>query len=337
MKTLFGAEPHAGSKMFFTVDMGGLAHGGRVQMPVMALRSAKPGPTLWINGAVHGSETAGSVAAWEIFRELDAASLSGTLIITPVSNALAFQRNEKVSDLDFQDMDSCFPGKSQGTFSERLAHRLYGEIKTWRPDCVVSMHTMGSSWHGSRYTVTKIVGGVEQSVNDKSHALALAYGTENNCYFDLASAAAEWPGATSGTLDIICMRDGIPCFMPEMGMGGMLDPRDVTAAKQGLRNVMIALGMLEGSKVPEKKERRIITRRGFLRSAHAGMLAMRAAPHSIMKKGEAFAHIHYFGEETAACALPEDAFFIGVRRLPAVNEGDPLCLVGYEWHMKSVE
>mgnify|MGYP001529416809 CR=1 FL=1 len=120
MNEIFGLSPKAGQKYFRQILVGKLANGADVMIPFLLLKGAKDGPFFWINGAVHGAELNGSVAAWELFQELDPAQVKGTLAVTPVANALGFQRRDKISDLDFQDMDTSFPGKPNG--KNRICH-----------------------------------------------------------------------------------------------------------------------------------------------------------------------------------------------------------------------
>lgn len=332
MNTFFGITPEKGEKYFRSIPVGTLASGAQVNIPFMLLRGVEDGPVFWINGAVHGAELNGSVGAWELFREIDPQELNGTLAITPVANALGFQRRDKISDLDFQDMDTSFPGKPDGTFTERIAYVIYSQIKE-NADCLLSFHTMGPQWTAVPYTVSKIVPGADEDVVKQSQKLALAYGQEVNCFLDLANASGELPGVTRGALDITCILDHIPAFMAEMGGGGRVQRENVELAKQGIRNVMAYLGMLKGRKAPAPIKRRIITRRTFTRGDGAGMYIPAVVPGETMTGGGVQGHIHYFGRELQECRLyQENIFFIGVRFNPVVNTGDPLSFVGTEWH-----
>ena len=334
MKEFFGINPERGKKYYKQIAVGSQANGAQVKSPFLLLRGEQDGPVLWINGAVHGAELNGSVAAWELFRETDPKALKGTLAITPIANALGFQRRDKISDLDYQDMDTSFPGKPDGTFTERIADTIYREVKV-NADCLLSFHTMGPFWTAIPYTVSKDVPGADAEVTAKSHKLALAYGTEVNCFLDLANASGELPGVTRGALDITCILDGIPAFMAEMGGGGRVQRVNVDRAKQGVRNVMAYLGMLEKVEAPKPFHRRIITRRGFTRCDGAGMYVPAYGPGDEMFGGGVQGRLHYFGETLEECRLEKDkVFFIGVRFNPVVSTGDPISFIGTEWYFE---
>lgn len=333
MKSFFGITPEKGKKYYKEIPVGSQANGAQVMIPFMLLRGEQDGPVFWINGAVHGAELNGSIAAWELFREIDPGVLKGTLAITPIANALGFQRRDKISDLDYQDMDTSFPGKADGTFTERIAYTIYQEVKA-NADCLLSFHTMGPFWTAIPYTVSKDVPGADAAVTAKSHELALAYGTETNCFLDLASASGELPGVTRGALDITCILDGIPAFMAEMGGGGRIQRENVDRAKQGVKNVMAHLNMLENTEAPKAFRRRIVTRRGFTRCDGAGVYVPAYKPGDEMLDGVQ-GRIHYFGEEMEECRLEsKKVFFIGVRFNPVVSTGDPISFIGTEWYFE---
>ena len=335
MKTYFGIVPEPGKKYYAQIPVGTLANRAEVKIPFLLVRGMEDGPVFWINGAVHGAELNGSVAAWELFRELDPKTLKGTLAITPIANALGFQRRDKSSDLDFQDMDTSFPGNPNGTFTERISHAIYTQIKA-NADSVLSFHTMGPQWTAIPYTVSKIVPGADPEVIKKSQQLALAYGQEANCFLDLANASGELPGVTRGALDITCILDGIPTFMAEMGGGGRVQRENVDLAKASVRKVMAYMGMLTDQEPPAPMRRRIITRRTFTRGDGAGMYVPSVKPGDTMTGGGVQGRIHYFGDEMEECRLEqENIFFIGVRFNPVVNTGDPLSFVGTEWHFET--
>lgn len=335
MKTYFGISPEPGKKYSISVPVGSLANGAEVKLPFLLMRGAEDGPVFWINGAVHGAELNGSVAAWELFRALEPQSFRGTLAITPVANVLGFQRRDKISDLDFQDMDTSFPGNPAGTFTERISHTIYSQIKA-NADAVLSFHTMGPQWTAIPYTVSKIVPGASPEAVEQSRRLALAYGQEVNCFLDLANASGELPGATRGALDITCILDGIPAFMAEMGGGGRIQRENVEKAKTGLRRVMAYLGMLPGQAVPAGMKRRIITRRTFTRSSGSGMYVPAVQPGDTLMGGGVQGCLHYFGDTLEECRLDQESiFFIGVRFNPVVNTGDPLSFVGTQWHTET--
>ena len=115
---IFGRSFLPGQKAYFSVDGPRYANQAISQIPVIVLRGGQDGPTLWVNGAVHGHEVSGSQGMWELANELDPQSLKGTIIMTPIANVSAFcERRMKSMVDDFADLDTQFPGSTTGLFA----------------------------------------------------------------------------------------------------------------------------------------------------------------------------------------------------------------------------
>lgn len=329
MLTVFEHSVEDGEKSFFKIPVGELAHRAEIQFPVIVVAGQKPGPTLWINGTVHGDELNGSYAAWELARELDPAELSGALVITPVCNPAAFECRNKISNLDSMDMDTAFPGDPKGMLSQRIADILYREIKA-HANALINFHTMATPYQANPYSVRKIVPGVSDEVNRVAEEMQRAFGVVANCLVDLCSSVNELPGVTSGALDITCLKDGIPAFMGEMGQGGKLEDRYIQAAKRGISNVMRYLHMLCGEVIqPDRKV--LITGRCFLRSDRGGLMRMDVTPGQEVKAGESLLHLHYYGDKTEPYLAETNCYIIGIRENPVINTGDRVAFVGTKW------
>lgn len=329
MIRVFNHEIKEGERAYFTVPAGELAHKAVVQLPVIVVAGKKEGPVLWINGTVHGDELNGSYAAWELSGEIDPEQLSGTLVVTPICNPIAFECRNKISAIDNMDMDTAFPGDPEGMMTQRIAHMIYREIKA-NAGAVISFHTMATPYRANPYSVRKIIPGVSDSVNEVSEGMQRAFGVVTNCVVDLRGDTNELPGVTSGALDITCMKDGIPAFMGEMGQGGKVENEYVEAAKKGILNVMRYLKMLDGP--VEKPDRQVlITKRRFLRSDKGGMIRMNVKSGDEVKAGESLLDLHYYGDEMESYPARSDCYVIGVRENPVVSTGDRVAFVGTEW------
>lgn len=329
MIRVFNHEIKEGERAYFTVPAGELAHKAVVQLPVIVVAGKKEGPVLWINGTVHGDELNGSYAAWELSGEIDPEQLSGTLVVTPICNPIAFECRNKISAIDNMDMDTAFPGDPEGMMTQRIAHLIYREIKA-NAGAVISFHTMATPYRADPYSVRKIIPGVSDSVNEVSEGMQRAFGVVTNCLVDLRGDTNELPGVTSGALDITCMKDGIPAFMGEMGQGGKVETEYVEAAKKGILNVMRYLKMLDGP--VEKPGRQVlITKRRFLRSDKGGMIRMNVKSGDEVKAGESLLNLHYYGDEMESYPARTDCYVIGVRENPVVSTGDRVAFVGTEW------
>lgn len=107
-----------------------------------------------MNGTVHGDELNGSYAAWELSRELDPEKMSGTFIVTPICNPIAFEARNKISAIDSMDMDTAFPGDPKGMLTQRIAYVIYEEIRK-HAKALISFHTNGNTISGQSVFGTK--------------------------------------------------------------------------------------------------------------------------------------------------------------------------------------
>jgi len=326
---IFGYPLGRGERLGKYVSVGELACFSEIKFPFLAIRGAKDGPALWLTGAVHGDELNGLWAMRRLFWELDPQKLQGTLILTPLLNPMAFLARTKISNIDYLDMDQQFPGNPGGLYSERMAHAIFSELKK-HANYVIDFHTLGHPFSATPYTVSKIVPGAGETTVKEAYNMAKAFGVYPNCRLDLSKSTSELPGTTSGSVDIECMRNNIPCMMAEMGGGGRWDEAAINTAYQGIVNVMIYLGLLEG-KLESPAKQLIITKRCFLRGNRGGLTRMAVEPGNFVKKGDLLATVYNFWEEVDHLYAEQDQFVIGVRFEPVVSSGDRLAFVGTQW------
>lgn len=327
---IFGYKVQPGQRLCQYISVGELACFSDIRIPLLVLRGTEEGPTLWLTGAVHGDELNGLWAMRRFFWDLKPDELKGNLVLTPLLNPLAFLARSKISHVDYLDMDQQFPGNPSGLYSERVAYVIFNELKRLAT-YVIDFHTLGHSFQATPYTVSKIVPGASEGTIQKAFAMARVFGVYPNCQVNLAKASGELPGATSGALDILCLQNNIPCFMAEMGGGGRWEEEAINTAYQGIKNVMVYLGMLKGE-YQKPGRQLIITSRGFLRSNRGGLVRMAVIPGTVVSAGGLLATVYNFWEELEELKAKQDLFVIGTRFEPVVSSGDRLAFVGYEWY-----
>jgi predicted deacylase len=326
---IFGFSLKPGERLYNYVSIGELACFSEIKFPFLAIRGGDA-PVLWLTGAVHGDELNGLWAMRRLFWELDPHKLRGTLIVTPLLNPMAFLAHNKISNLDYLDMDQQFPGNPAGLYSERMASVIFSEMKRLA-NYVIDFHTMNHDSRAVPYTVSKIVPGASTETVKKAYGMARIFGVYPNCRLDLSKSTSELPGTTSGSIDITCMKNNIPCFMAELGGGGRWDEEIINIARQGIINVMTYLELLDGKPQYPSKQL-LISNRCFLRCNHGGLARMAVEPGNFIKKGDLLATIYNFWEEVDHLYAQRDHFIIGACFQPVVSTGDRIAFVGNEWH-----
>jgi hypothetical protein len=330
MMEIFGIPLKTGEKIHQQILVGELANGSPVYIPFMAVRGNRPGPVLWMCGAVHGDELNGIFAMRSVYLKTRPEEVKGSLVFTPVLSPIAFAERKQVCFLDLLDMDSQFPGKADGLITERIAFQVFCEIKRIA-SAVINFHTWGPDNSSSPYTLSKIPTGTNPEVVEKSFRMALSFGVKLNCRINLGTTEEKSPEVAGGKLDTTCIRHGIPAFMAEMGVGGRWEVPNAAIAQKGIYNVMRYLGMTEGE--PEVSgEQIIIPRRKFLRNTRGGLVEVLVQPGDVVRKGEVCAHVLNMWDILEELRAEEDMYMIGVRTNPVVSSGDRIGIGGVDWY-----
>ena len=105
--------------------------GGGQKLPLTLICGAKKGPTMMISAGVHGAEYIGVQALSELSRELDPKDTAGNVICLHVANPSAFRDYVRFFvPEDGKNLNRVFPGKKDGTLSERIAWTITEKLKS---------------------------------------------------------------------------------------------------------------------------------------------------------------------------------------------------------------
>src|SRR5688500_16972342 len=114
-------EARPGSKASGFIEIAARGDSG-TRIPISVIRGAQSGPTLALIGGTHGSEVAPIVALQRLRADVDPSQLKGTLIIVHVANMPSFLgRTIYYSPVDAKNLNRVYPGRADGTISERIA------------------------------------------------------------------------------------------------------------------------------------------------------------------------------------------------------------------------
>jgi predicted deacylase len=109
-------------------------------IPVVVVRGAKPGPVLALVSGAHGTEYTSIIALEKVIQSLDPTQVSGTVIILPLVNIPSFeQKVPHVNPVDGKSMNRFYPGKQDGTQTERVSYAITKQVVE-RCDYLVDFH-----------------------------------------------------------------------------------------------------------------------------------------------------------------------------------------------------
>ena len=142
------------------------------------MRGAQPGPTLALIAGTHGSEVAPIVALQRVRGALDPATLRGTVLIVHVANMPSFLgRTVYYSPIDGKNLNRVYPGKADGTVSERIAYAITNQIID-RADFLVDIHAGDGNESLRPYTYWSPLG-LNPRADSVAREMALAWGNDH--------------------------------------------------------------------------------------------------------------------------------------------------------------
>src|SRR5881275_2852805 len=148
-----------------------------LSIPVAVVNGAKPGPVLALVAGAHGTEYTSIIALEKLIGLLNPAEISGTVIIVPLINIQSFeQKVPHLNPIDRKSMNRFYPGKIDGTQTERASYLITKEIVD-RCDHLIDLHGGDLDESLRPYSYWPLTGNAEQ---DKvSREMALAFGIDH--------------------------------------------------------------------------------------------------------------------------------------------------------------
>lgn len=216
-----------GEKRKFSYQSMPTFEGAFLDTMIFVARGQKPGPALCLTALVHGDERNGFEIARTAFARTDARQLSGTLIALPAINVNGFRTGNRYMP-DRRDLNRAFPGDENGSNTELIARIVYDAL-TAHCDALIDLHT--GSFDRANLPQVRV-----DLANPRALDLARHFG-----------AAVVLGGAgPEGSLRREIMDAGIAAIIYEAGLPLRFEPAEIAQGVQGIRNVMIRLGMVAG-------------------------------------------------------------------------------------------
>lgn len=234
------------------------ADGGAVSLPVVTVGGRKDGPTLYLQAGIHGDELTGIAICREALRGLDPAGLAGTVVAIPVANVPSYltrTRGFLHEERWLIDINRIFPGNPSGLLTERIAHVLFNEFAR-NADFTIDLHSALAGCDIAPFVYVD-PSDDERGTLEVRERRGLAFGTPYIYY--------KRRGQKLGTSDVSrsfgaqVEELGIPTICAEMGESRRVSWSRVPLGVQGIRNVMIEMGMLDEEPVTSGSPRRFST------------------------------------------------------------------------------
>ncbi len=290
-------------------------------VPFSIVNGTRPGPVLTLVAGTHGAEYPPILALQRLRASIDPKELSGTIVMVHVANMPAFLgRAIYYTPGDHKNLNRVFPGKADGTISERIADVLTREIIE-RTQYLIDLHCgdANESLRPYLYWTVNAAPPLVESIRQ----LAVAFGMD---HIILDNGRPTDPAA-SVYLENTAITRGKPALTIESGEMGQSDEESIQRIERGVAGVLKQLKMRATG--PDPVQHVVFLGRNLvINSQHTGIF------YPLVEKGHTVAEGALIGrvtdfhgktlEEIRAPFAGEILYVIGT---PPTSKGEPLAFI----------
>ena len=291
-------------------------------IPVVVVNGAKPGKVLALVSGAHGTEYVSIIAIEKLIAQLDPAQLTGTIILVPLVNIVSFeQKVPHVNPVDNKSMNRFYPGKADGTQTERASFLITKQIVD-RSDYLIDYHGGDLDESLRPYAYWGPTGRAEQDRISKE--MVLAFGLDHIIIW------SERPTDANATryLDNTATVRGKPSIVVEAGHAGTVETDDVALLVNGTLSTMRALKMIPGE--PHVIENPVwIEKLSDVLADGPGIWYPLVKRGTYVSAGMKLGTItDYFGKVIAEPRAPVTGVVLHVNAVPSLKKGDNIADLG---------
>ncbi len=305
--SLHGVDVAPGTRTLVRIPIARLPTGTLIDLPVYAFRGADPGPTLLVQGGLHGDEVNGVEILRRMLTADSFAPTAGAVLVVPILNVFGFLTFSRDVP-DGKDVNRSFPGSRRGSLASRVAGTLMREVVP-HVDVAIDLHTGG----GRRHNVPQVryTEGLAES-----RALAEAFGAP--FHFPAKLIPKSFRQALA--------KQDKPVVVYEAGETLRLDEPGIVLGIDGILRVMDHLGLSSG---PAATPSRHLDTTRWIRAPRSGLFRATIAAGDHVRKGQRLGEVaDPTGGEQRAVKAPISGHVITLNHLPVVNQGDALLRLG---------
>ncbi|MGH2470811.1 MAG: M14 family metallopeptidase [Candidatus Limnocylindria bacterium] len=313
------AIPSAGERAMGTFTFTGDEGLAKYEWPYIAIAGLVAGPTVLITAGIHAAEYTGIEAAIRLGRSISPDAVRGTILILPLLNRPGFyERSIYVNPEDGDNLNRLFPGKPDGTWGERFAHRLLTEIIT-KCDYSIDLHAGDLIEDLVPFVIYREMKDV--ALDERIQRMANAYGAR----WAVKSAPT---GERPGTLIAVAAENGIAAMLAESGGRGQLIEDDVARHVTGVTNILRTIGAISGR--PKRVEPPTVVKSfEWLRSPVEGFFHCHVRVDQMVKARDVLGDItDLVGQPLAAMTAPVSGVVLFIVTSPAIKKDGLVLAIG---------
>ena len=295
---------------------------GAVMTPLSVIKNGV-GPTALLTGGNHGDEYEGPTALLDLVNRIDPARVSGRVIVVPMMNYPAFCAGTRTSPLDRGNMNRVFPGRADGTATEKIADYFQRTLLPMA-EYVLDIHSGGKTLQFIPFAAVHALEDAEQQARCEAarDAFAAPY-----------SVLLRELDAT-GMYDSAAEAQGKVFVSTELGGGGSTSARTNEIARTGVGNFLVHAGILDQAPVARAGVRLNMPDGDcFVTAEHAGLLELTVDPGERVEAGGEIARIYNVertGERPVCYHSPLSGILLGRHHPGLVRLGDMVAAIAVE-------
>jgi predicted deacylase len=289
---------------------------------VSVVHGARPGKVLALIAGTHGYEYTSVVALPRVLAALDPARMSGSVILVHMANPPSFYGRRIYYSPDGKNLNRVYPGRADGTISDRIAHALTTQVID-QSTHLVDMHCGDGNESLRPYSYWQVSG--NGAVDEEGKQMALAFGLDHIVIDTERPRDVARSVYTSNT----AVLRGKPAITVESGGMGLTDEVSVGAQVKGALSVAAHLGIQD---LPSVKVDKAVwyDRSEVLRAPATGLWLPATDKMQNVAAGTLVGRItDPFGRLLHEVRAPFAGELLYVVGTPPVTEGEPLAFVGH--------
>lgn len=296
-------------------------------VPLTIIKGKQKGPVFSIVAGIHGYEYPPIVAVQELLNEIKPENIKGTLIIIPIANIESFhKRTPFVNPLDGKNLNNAFPGSSNGSPTDQIAHLITEEIIS-NSDIFLDIHGGDASedlipfvcFYDRKDT---------KSQTDFALNLSKASGIENIVSYPYNLK----PSDPSKYAFKEATQRGIAALSIEAGKLGAVQQENVDLIKDSVLKMLSFSGNLndKSGKKNSLEKQKFYNQQDYIRVPENGIFYSMLKSGDEVKKNQILGYItDEFGNRKKDVISGTDGVTLYKVGTPPVNKGETLFCIGY--------
>lgn len=293
-----------------------------VDIPVSVVHGREPGKVLALIAGTHGYEYASILALPRVLDALDPARMKGSVILVHMANPQTFYERRIYYSADGKNVNRVYPGKKDGTISERIAEALTREVID-QATHVIDMHSGdgNESLRPYSYWMT----GTDPAVDAQSKEMNLAFGLDHIVIDHSRPKDVKDSRYTSMT----GILRGKPSITTEAGGLGRTDEASIEIHRKGALSVANHLGIMSAPSTRVSAPV-WIDRSEVLSSPATGVWEPAVDARDAVATGSIVGRVKDpAGRVIAEVKAPFGGVMLYVVGTPPVTKGEPVAFVGH--------